>query len=188
MKRSLSFLASALLTVAPLSLHAQALPTASRSGGGLQVGAELSIQNDDYAVEGGGTRIAGISGYATYDIMRHIGVEGAYRSIKIYTPTDIGETAAEGGLRYFYTIHRFQPFVRAMAGIGGFYADHDYSTPYIVGHGTYFEYSFGGGLDIRLNHHLNIRAIDFEQQEWPSFSDHGLSPSTISFGAAYRFH
>lgn len=184
MKRSLLFLAFALtfLTV-PASLSAQALPTATR-GGFLQVGAEYSNQNTDYLQK----RIAGISGYASFDFTAHLGVEVNVRSLTIDTPQDYSQSAYEGGLRYVYPIHRFRPFARVSAGIGGYNSNRPYiHLPGTVSSGTYGMYSFGGGLDIVFSHHINVRAIDFEQQEWPGWAPNGLTPTVISFGAAYRF-
>ncbi len=44
--------------------------------------------------------------------------------------------------------------------------------------------AFGGGVEYRVKHHYNLR-VDLEEQKWPDFSPHTLSPIAITAGVAY---
>jgi hypothetical protein len=48
-------------------------------------------------------------------------------------------------------------------------------------------HSFGGGLDIQATHHINIRAIDYEHQQWLGYPASESAPQVITVGAAYAF-
>jgi len=41
---------------------------------------------------------------------------------------------------------------------------------------------------MRATRYLNIRLVDFESQQWVTFSPNNLAPNILSVGAAYRFH
>jgi hypothetical protein len=42
-------------------------------------------------------------------------------------------------------------------------------------------------FDIDLTRHINVRALDFEHQQWPGYPPNGLTPKVWTFGAAYAF-
>lgn len=157
----------------------QAVPTASRAGIA-QIGVGWSIANADYSPH----KIQGISIYGTYDFARHWGIEGAIHRASSITPADIGEDSYLLGPRYVFRHGRFNPYAKALFGFGRFkYNFRDApDTAY-----TYKIYSFGGGLDIYLTRHINVRALDFEYQQWPGYPPNGLAPKVWTFGAAYAF-
>lgn len=167
-----------LLWAARLS-PAQAVPTASRAGIA-QIGVGWSVANADYSPH----KIQGLSIYGTYDFARHWGIEGTIHRTSLITPADIGEDSYLLGPRYVFRHSRFSPYVKALFGLGRFkYNFKDApDTAY-----TYKIYSFGGGLDVQLTHHVNVRAVDFEYQQWPGYPPNGLSPQVWTFGAAYAF-
>ncbi len=88
------------------------------------------------------------------------------------------------GPRYVFHYRRLQPYAKALVGVGQINLQFDYSPHTKT---THFAYALGGGVDLRATHHINIRCFDFEYQQW-QFSPHGLSPTVMTIGAAYRFH
>lgn len=162
--------------------HAQAVPTAARSGS-LQIGGGGSYARPDYGPKG----IAGLSIYGDYDFTRHLGVEGDIHFLNIITPADITENTYLLGPRYRFHYHRFTPYAKALFGVGrfGFQAPNGYRRP--ASSYTYGVMSFGGGVDLRASKRLNVRAFDFEYQDWPGFNNNGLSPIVMTVGVAYSF-
>ena len=164
----------------PSVMHAQALPTASRAGV-LQAGAGVSMANPDYTQK----YIKGITGYATFDFTPHLGVEADVHYTSLITPEDFGENSYEAGIRYVIRKGRYEPYAKGLFGIGsgtfqtGIYMGNQHSTSYPI-------YSLGAGLDIRFSHHINVRAIDAEFQQWPTFAPHNLTPFMFTVGVAYR--
>jgi len=128
--------------------------------------------------------IQGISVYGDYNFSRHLGIEGDVHLATIFTPRDIGLQSYLVGPRYVFHIKRFQPYGKFLGGIGRFKTDYDIAPNSTFNYGIY---AFGGGVDVPLTPHLNIRAVDFEYQKWPGFEPNGLSPLVWTFGAAYRF-
>lgn len=160
-------------------LHAQAVPTATRSGGISQIGAGWSIVSPDYAP----SRIQGFSIYGTFDFSKHWGIEGDVHRTSMKTPSNIGEDSYLLGPRYVFHHGRIHPYAKALVGFGRFH--YQYLNP--VATYTYKIYSLGGGVDFQARSHLNIRAVDLEYQKWPGFPTSGITPIALTFGAAYAF-
>lgn len=162
--------------------HAQAVPTATRSTS-LQVGGGVTYARPDYGSKG----IAGLTVYGDYDFTRHLGVEGDLHFVNIITPTDISEDTYLVGPRYRFRYHRFIPYAKALFGVGRF----GYQAPSRYGNKastfTYGVMSFGCGVDLPATRHLNVRAFDFEYQDWPGYRNKGLSPIVMTVGVAYSF-
>jgi opacity protein-like surface antigen len=177
-------LASLVLLACTLSAtarsRAQALPTASGRGS-FQIGGGASLARPDY----GGGNIEGISGYAGFDFTSHIGAELDVHYVALNTPTDLAENTYFLGPRVLLTRGRFTPYAKFLAGAGSLVIQESADNPGKYS-GTYFAYGFGGGLDIRLTHHIVVRALDGEYQKWPSLGN-GLSPFVVTVGAAYKF-
>jgi hypothetical protein len=184
LKRILSILSIAFLmwTTARIS-HAQAAPTATRRST-LQLGAGYSFASPDY----GEKKIQGYTIYGTFDFTKHWGIEGDIHRISVITPTDIGEDSYLLGPRYVFPVRRFRPYAKGLLGFSRFKTDYDPRSNRPNYANTYKIYSLGGGLDYTLTRHLNIRAVDFEYQNWPGFRTNGLTPYVLTFGAAYSFH
>lgn len=161
--------------------HAQAVPTASRSGS-LQIGGGFTYARPDY-----GGPIRGLSIYGDYDFTKHFGIEGDIHFVNLWTPEDIGETSYLIGPRYRRHYGRFTPYAKGMLGFGQFMYQYPSRYPAAATY-TYKIYSLGGGLDLRATKHLNVRAFDFEFQGWPGYPPDGLTPIVMTVGAAYSFH
>ena len=155
------------------------------AAGKREIAVQVGVAGSSYTLDYDDGREEGIAIYADLDLPRHLGIEALYRNASLQTPHDIGENHALVGPRL--TIHkgRFIPYAKALVGIGtinfqqGYYQSSS-SQSYLI-------YAFGGGLDYHLSRHLNIRALDFEYQLWPTFQPHGLTPTGFSVGAAYAF-
>jgi opacity protein-like surface antigen len=185
MKRFL--LAAALLTSFSAFANAQYIKMVERPSTSFQVGVDGTTSYTDYY----GKRIAGIGFYGSYDVRYGISVTGDAHFNTIITPNDYSQNSYEAGLRYTYTYKsRFQPYVKLEAGLGTVnfnQTNYGNETGAIVFKDSFTLYTIGGGLDIRLAHHINIRAIDYEYQTYSGFPPNGLNPTELSFGAAYRF-
>lgn len=160
-------------------LPAQAIPAATQTGS-YQIGGGYSFASSDY----GKVSIGGISIYAGVDLNRFVGIEVDAHKVSLKTPTDIGEDSYLIGPRFGYVYRRFHPYAKVMFGVGVFQRQPDV-TPHTSA--SYGVLAAGGGLDIRVSHHVNVRAIDYEAQSWPGFEPNGLTPHVITFGAAYSF-
>lgn len=176
MKNTLIAIAVCATSVA--ALHAQARPTATRPSS-LQVGAGWSNADTDYLPK----RVNGTTLYVDYDFYHHFGLEGEFRYLKD-GQSNIYEKTYEIGPRYSRTYHeRYSPYVKALYGRGVFNFTYRGQT---LANLAYNMMGLGGGLDYTLTRHVNVRG-EYEYQHWFDFPDHGLTPSIITIGAAYRF-
>jgi hypothetical protein len=160
-------------------MYAQARPTASRSTS-LQVGGGFVGANSDYVPN----HIYGGAAYFDFDFMHNLGLEGEFHYVKDTKGTDVYEKTYEIGGRYHRTYGRFMPYGKGMYGRGVF------NFPNFPGYGhanlAYNLFAIGGGLDYRITRHVNARA-DYEYQHWMSFPPNGLTPTLLTFGAAWHF-
>jgi len=180
---AVSGLLSLTILLAPKA-HGQALPTATGHSGGLQVGAGVTYAKPDF----GQDWIGGITGFADYNVLSHVGIEANVHFLTLHTPLDLGEETYEAGPRVYWRKNRFTAYGKGQIGVGRFVVQE--SNPYYNAgkvNSTSWMYSLGGGLDIDFHHHITVRAFDFEYQEWPSFANNGLTPAIGTVGIAYRF-
>ncbi len=161
-------------------LHAQNLPTAKR-----ETGIQLGVAGSSYTLDYGDGREEGIGIYGDLDLPRHLGIEALYRNASLQTPHDIGENHILVGPRLRMTRGRFTPYAKALVGMGTINFQQGYYQT--ASSQNYLIYAFGGGVDYHATRHINIRAVDFEYQLWPTFKPHGLTPTGFSIGAAYVF-
>ena len=160
------------------TLFAQGAKVEPRVSG--QVGVDYVAGGPDF----GPGSIQGIGIYGNYTVGAHLGVAGEINLPRFHTPGDIGESTYLYGARYQLNHGRFHPYAKFLFGIGSF----QYQSPsYAPSHLHYPAYVPGGGIDLYLNHKVNIRLIDFEYQFLPSFFPHGLTPYQGSIGVARRF-
>ena len=158
--------------------HTQAVPTASRPGA-LQLGAGITYVQPDYAQ----SNDMGPYFYGTFDFMTHIGVEADIHYASISAPSDVGEDSFLAGPRFVFRHKRFEPYAKALFGVGVISLQFD-TSPHSKS--SHFAYALGGGLDLHVTNHINVRCIDFEAQKW-SFEPNSLSPFAYSAGVAYVF-
>ena len=160
------------------SMHAQAVPTATRSGD-LQAGAGITYLNTDYAP----MHNAGVSFWGDFDFLRFfhtvIGVEGEGHLTGIDAPDDIGENSYMAGVRAVYKFHSKYQIVGKFMGGRATISNQLYNTS-----SSFNVYAYGGGLDYHIARKYKIRA-EVEEQKWPNFEPHTLSPITASIGVLY---
>ena len=181
MKLRFSALAVAFtFAVAAPRLSAQAV--AAATGNALAVGVAYENADPDY----GPVRSQGLGIYANYDFSRYVGatVELNFQTAFSHNVVFL-EHNYMFGVRGEYHKKRFLPYGKIL--IGDSTSSVNGNFPLLNAPGSYPTYAIGAGLDYRFQHHLSVRVIDFEQQEWLSYHPNGLTPTIISFGAAYRF-
>ena len=155
-------------------LNAQAVYTAERTAR-ISLGAGGSYIDTDYAAK----PTYGPSFFADIDLFRHLGLEGEGHFGGIVSPDDIAENSYLAGPRMFLRHSRFTGYGKLMLGRGMITNQlFNLSSSYNI-------YAYGGGLEYRAARRLTVRAIDFEQQKWPDFPPHGLSPLVVTVGASY---
>jgi hypothetical protein len=168
------FGAVSLLILIP-SMHGQAVP-AGFIRSHIQAGAGVMYLDNDYTERKNG----GLTIWGDYDFTRLIGVEVEAHFGGIRSPDDIGENSYLVGPRLMYHKRRFTVYGKLMVGRGTITnQDFNQSSSYNI------LPAFGGGLDYRVTHNLNIRAVDVELQRWPDFEPNTLSPLAISIGLMY---
>ena len=165
----------ALLCSAP-RVQAQAhAPTASRTAD-LQVGGGYASAASDYE-----SRISGFTLYGSYDFREHLGVEFDFHQVNSHSGDEFYERTYEVGPRYILHFpHGLNPYVRLMYGRGVF------NFPNGIANLAYNMAVAGGGVDISVHKHINVRA-DYEYQRWFGFPPHDLTPQLVTIGAAYHF-
>ncbi len=182
MKHCLSALALAVVAgvVAP-ELSAQAIGTAP--GKTLAVGAAYQNIDPDYGV----TRASGIQIFADYDFARYVGLT-AEANLQTAFSSNIPflEHTYIFGARGLYHKRRYLAYGKAL--IGDATASNNTNNPGLYNApGSYPLFAIGGGLEIRLEHHITVRPIDYEEQHWFTYHPNSLTPHMLSFGVAYRF-
>jgi len=174
--RSLLSLGAVLLSAASVAA-AQAGPTASRAAD-IQAGGGFTVANSDYTVN----RLRGFAFYASVDFTEHLGGEVDFHQLNDGQPTKVYERSYEIGPRYVLHYGRFHPYGKVLYGRGVF------NFPQDAGNLAYNMFVGGGGVDVNIIPHLNVRA-DFEYQKWlsgPGLTD-GLTPTLFTIGVAYHF-
>ena len=159
---------------------AQAAPAVRGGTPPLYAGGMYSNFHSDFTPN----RLGGIGVYVDWELFGNVGAEGEARWLRFNQQQGSHEDNYLIGPRYSRRYHRYEPYAKFLVGLGRF------EFPANYGHGGYFAYAPGGGLDYHLMRKFTVRA-DYEYQIWPSapgggFPTHGLTPNGFSFGVAYR--
>jgi hypothetical protein len=173
---SLMLCLASLLVMVP-SLHSQAVYTANRTTR-IQAGAGLAYIMPDYV----DASIKGVSFWADYDFLKYVGVEASVHLGTIITPADIAETSYFVGPRLVYRHRKLTGYAKILLGRATI------TNQFYGVSSSYNAYALGGGLEYKIARKINLRAIDFEFQQWPDFEPHTLSPIAITIGASYIIH
>jgi opacity protein-like surface antigen len=167
-----------LLALAGARLHAQAKYTASRAGD-LQIGLTYSSANANY--EYVHNRIAGIGGYADFDIRAHLGFEFTLHQLDDPNSA-VYQRTYEFGVRAPLHLKFCEPYARASVGRGVLnFPKNDANLAYNMLAGA-------AGADFAVHPRVNVRA-EFEYEYWLSTPGSGLhiTPSALTVGVAYHF-
>ncbi len=180
MKHCLSALA--LTVVAGLvtpQLSAQAV--AAATGKTLAVGVAYQNIDPDY----GPNRASGIGIFVNYDFSRFVGVTAEANLQTAFSNVVFLEHTYLFGARGEYNRGKYLAYGKAL--IGDATASNNTTNPGLFNApASYPVFALGGGLDVRLQHHVTVRAIDYEEQHWISYHPNSLTPHVLSFGVAYR--
>lgn len=182
MKHCLSALALT-LAAGVLAPQASAQAIAAATGKTLAVGVAYQNIDPDY----GPSRASGIQIFGNYDFARFVGLT-AEINLQTAFSSDIVfyEHSYMFGGRGEY--HRGRYLLYGKALIGDATSTANSKNPGLLNApGSYPALGLGGGLDIRLDHHITVRAIDYEDQHWFTYHPNSLTPHILSFGVAYRF-
>ena len=163
-------------------LNAQATPTASRL---IKFKYQLGIAGTQVYTDHGPGIDRGFVIYGDVDVSKYLGVEALFRDATIISPSDFGINNYLIGPRVSFRRGRFKPYAKGLLGyaIINFQKGY-YPTNYSERHRIY---ALGGGIDMVVTPHINVRLFDYERQDWPGFQPHGLTPSSESVGVAYTF-
>ena len=174
---------SALVIVAATAIlvpRASAQATATATGRALAVGLTYQNIDPDY----GPSRASGLGVFANLDFSRYLGATAELNFQTAFSSVVFKETTYMVGARGVYRHGRLTGYGKLL--IGGASGSSN-GVPGLLNVGSYPVFAIGGGLDVRMEHHITIRAIDYEQQQWLAYHPNGLTPHVFSFGAAYRF-
>ena len=126
--------------------------------------------------------IIGFSIWGDYDFSKWVGVEISTHLGEFITPGDITENSYLVGPRVIYRRHKLTAYGKVLVGRATITNQNfNLSSSYNV-------LAYGGGIEYKIMRKINIRAIDFELQNWPDFQPNSLSPMAISIGASYIIH
>jgi hypothetical protein len=180
------FLLSALLAAGCLSARAQVVPAATSRQFSLTAGALASAFQPDY--EGGGVpmtstnRLYGLGGYVDVKFNRWVQGEAEGRWLKFNQVDNINQSNYLIGPRIpIHTFWRATPYGKVLFGFSNMNFEFNEAT------GRFTTIAYGGGVDIKLNKRISVRAFDFEYQEWPKwYQNQALYPYGASVGIGYK--
>lgn len=163
------------LGVAALA-RTQTVPSGNQGGLSLSAGATGS----GYYLQYGERKMVGVSGFVDADTRRRLGIEAEGRWVEWRQSNDVHVETYSIGARYHFQLRSFEPYVKGLAGFG------DFNFPYNLATGRFFVLTAGGGLDYRLSRRIQIRAADFEYQDWPQFTFGNMTTASVSAGLRLR--
>jgi Outer membrane protein beta-barrel domain len=189
MKRSLVFLfLSSLLAAGTLSVRAQVVAAATGRQLSVTAGGMFSVFQPDYT--GGGVastapnRLYGLGTYVDVKVTRWVQFEAEGRWLRFNQLDNINESNYLIGPRLpIHKLHfwRATPYAKALIGLGDMNFEFNEAT------GRFTDIAYGGGLDVKLNRKISVRAVDFEYQQWPKWINNDqLQPYGVSVGVGYK--
>ncbi len=181
MKHCLSAL-TLTLAAGVLAPQISAQAVAAATGKTLAVGVAYQNIDPDY----GPNRASGIGIFANYDFSRYLGLTAEANLQTAFSNVVFLERTYLFGVRGEYHRGRYMLYGKAL--IGDATASNNTSNPGLYNApGSYPLFAIGGGLEYRLEHHITLRPIDYEEQHWLTYHPNSLTPHVLSFGLAYRF-
>ncbi|MGA8110042.1 MAG: outer membrane beta-barrel protein [Acidobacteriaceae bacterium] len=171
------------LLLLPLLACAQSQESATGGEQSLRVGGEYSLFQPDF---GPNPRMQGAGAFVDVQWNSRWAAEGETRFLRFGGYQGETETNYLAGPRYVIIPHgRFRPWGEFLVGAG------DIHFPYQIGHGGFFAMAPAGGVDVRLDYRLTVRA-SYEYQFWPSAPgvpgepSNGMHPNGVTVGASWR--
>ena len=161
---------------APAVATAQVVESADAGRAFVWAGVSVSGATLQY----GNRKMLGITGWVDSDTIRRFGIEAEGRWLEYHQTANVHAETYLAGVRYHFNTGQFQPYVKALGGLGEFNFAYNYA------HGSYFVMAPGAGLDYRLSRRINLRTVDFEYQYWPQFTFGAMNSLSISSGVRFR--
>jgi hypothetical protein len=163
-----------------LSIHAQTVPSATRSGLSVSAGVLGSAYQPDYAdnlvAQKSPYWLFGPGAYVDVRFSRWVQIEAEGRWLRFNQYLGINENNYLIGPHVpIHTFHGFTPYGKFLVG---------YSTGDHWLKGRAGTYVYGGGVDYRLSRRFTVRAGDFEYQRWSV--NPTLHPYGGSVGISYK--
>ena len=176
---ALTWLLVALLTAClGLPTQASAQVVESADAGGLRMSAGVTVSG--YYVGYGERKLLGYTGFVDIGPRGFLGIEAEARQLVFNQLADVHVATYLAGPRYpFREVGRFQPYAKALIGVGEFNFTYNYA------HGSYLVIAPGGGVDYRLNGRMRLRLADFEYQSWPQFTFGAIPSYGVSTGVKF---
>jgi hypothetical protein len=181
-------LLSGFFAAGSLSARAQVAPAGYGRTFSVTAGGMVSGFQPDYA--GGGVaetspnRLYGMGTYVDIHFTRWFQIEAEGRWLRYNQLANINESNYLIGPRYpIQKLHfwRATPYAKALIGLGKMNFEYNYAT------GQFTDLAYGGGLDVKVNRRLSVRAVDFEYQQWPKWiNNEQLFPYGVSVGVGYK--
>jgi hypothetical protein len=156
--------------------QAQAVPAGDMGGLAIWAGASGS----GYYVQYGERKMIGVTAFVDADTRRRLGIEAEGQWVEFRQSADVHIETYSIGARYHFNVGRFQPYVKGLAGFG------DFNFPYNLATGRFLVATAGGGIDYKLSRKIEIRAVDWEYQNWPNFTFGNMSTLSVSIGLRMR--
>jgi hypothetical protein len=166
---------------AVLSARGQSTASALRGTYSVNVGAEGSMFQPDYAGNGlaqaSPQLLSGIGAFGDVRFNRWAQIEAEARWLRFNEYLGISQDTYSIGPRIPIKedFHKFTPYAKLLIGWG--------SMTDLTGKA--FQITYGGGVDYRLTDRFSIRAFDFEYQRWHVYPN-TVSPYGGSVGLSYR--
>lgn len=156
--------------------HAQARPAGFQDADILAAGGTGS----GYYVQYGERKMLGATAFVDFDRRRPLGIEAEAQWQEYRQFANVHVETYSVGPRYHHAFGRYRPYVKGMVGLG------DFNFPYSLANGRYLIVTGGGGADVRLSHHVQIRAVDVEYQDWLQFTFGKMTTLAVSSGLRIR--
>jgi hypothetical protein len=157
---------------------AQAQTVPAGDEGGLAIWAGTS--GSSYYVQYGERKMVGVTAFVDADTRRRLGIEVEGQWVEFRQSAGVHIETYSIGARYHFSVGRFQPYVKGLAGFG------DFNFPYNLATGRFLVATAGGGIDYRLSRKIEIRAVDCEYQNWPKFTFGNMTTLSVSVGLRMR--
>jgi hypothetical protein len=198
MKRTAFVLSCILVAAAAVAAPAQVDPSASARQISITVGGEASVFQPDFAgdwacggktcppaffyplAEAANTPLIGPGAFVDVKFSRWVQLEGEARWLRFNRFEDIHEDNYLIGPRV--PVYHFWKATLYGKGLVGF-SRMDMGFGY---HGSFTATAFGGGMDVKLNKRISVRAFDAEYQYWPVWGNSKLFPYGASAGVSYK--
>jgi hypothetical protein len=138
------------------------------------------VTGSGYYLQYGERKMLGFTGFVDADTRRRYGLEAEGSWMTFHQTANVHASTYTIGPRYRIVLGRYQPYAKALVGIG------EFNFPYNYAHGSYLVIAPGGGVDFRLSRRIRFRLADVEYQYWPQFTYGAMSSISVSTGIRFR--